>query len=80
MGKLERFAFLQHLRRDRAAIRHRGELMHDNISHTPLRAGDALLVEAKRDSLQSLKQNQGFVMSRNSTCRSCVAAKSFRRC
>ncbi len=44
------------------AIRHRGELMRDNISQTPLRGGDALLVEVKRGSLQSLKQNRGFVI------------------
>ena len=44
------------------AIRHRGQLLHDNISTTPLLAGDALLVEVKRDYLDRLKRSRAFLI------------------
>ena len=44
------------------AIRHRGELLHENISTTPLRAGDALLIEVKRDRLRQLKESPAFLI------------------
>ncbi|MFQ5949070.1 MAG: SLC13 family permease [Nitrospiria bacterium] len=43
------------------AIRHRGETMHENLETTSLRAGDALLIEVKRDHLDQLKQHPAFV-------------------
>ena len=44
------------------AIRHRGQLLHENISTTPLLAGDALLVEVKRDRLDQLKRSRAFLI------------------
>jgi di/tricarboxylate transporter len=44
------------------AIRHRGQLLHENISTTPLVAGDALLVEVRRDRLEQLKQSRAFLI------------------
>lgn len=44
------------------AIRHRGQLLHENISTTPLVAGDALLVEVRRERLDQLKQSQAFLI------------------
>lgn len=38
------------------AIRHRGEVMHDKIASTVLRAGDTLLIEAEKDKLPMLQQ------------------------
>ncbi|MFO8066958.1 MAG: SLC13 family permease, partial [Bacteroidales bacterium] len=38
------------------AIRHRGEIMRDNVANTVLRAGDALLIEAKNEQLNFLRQ------------------------
>ncbi len=43
------------------AIRHRGEIMHENLETTSLRAGDALLIEVKRDHMEQLKQHPAFV-------------------
>jgi di/tricarboxylate transporter len=43
------------------AIRHRGEIMHENLETTSLRAGDALLIEVKRDHIDQLKQHPAFV-------------------
>jgi di/tricarboxylate transporter len=44
------------------AIRHRGQLLHENISTTPLVAGDALLVEVRRDRLDELKRSNAFLL------------------
>lgn len=44
------------------ALRHRGKLMREKISETPLDAGDALLLEIKTDRLNSLRQNPSFVI------------------
>jgi di/tricarboxylate transporter len=44
------------------AIRHRGQLLHENISTTPLLAGDALLVEVRRERLDQLKQSRAFLI------------------
>jgi di/tricarboxylate transporter len=44
------------------AIRHRGQLLHENISTTPLLAGDALLVEVRRERLDQLKQSRAFLL------------------
>lgn len=44
------------------AIRHRGELMREAFAETRLRAGDALLVEVRRDALAALKNNQNIVI------------------
>lgn len=44
------------------AIRHRGQLLHENISTTPLVAGDALLIEVRRERLDQLKQSPAFLI------------------
>jgi di/tricarboxylate transporter len=44
------------------AIRHHGELLRGNLSDTPLRAGDALLTEIRRDRLEQLKRDRAFVI------------------
>ncbi|WMJ73834.1 SLC13 family permease [Cytophagaceae bacterium ABcell3] len=41
------------------AIRHRGELMRERLADTPLRAGDTLLLEVKKENLKELKR-QGY--------------------
>ena len=44
------------------AIRHRGQLLHEKLASTSLNAGDALLIEVKRDHLARLKRDQTFVV------------------
>lgn len=44
------------------AIRHRGEVMHENLEVTPLQAGDVLLLRARVDQLDPLKQDSAFVI------------------
>lgn len=60
---LERSRFRQTFGATVLAIRHRGELMRENFSDLPLRAGDALLVEVRRDHLAQLKANRAFVIA-----------------
>jgi len=44
------------------AIRHSGKLLRGNLNNTKLHAGDALLLEIKRDHLNELKDNNSFVV------------------
>lgn len=44
------------------AIRHRGEVMRERLGMTPLRPGDVLLVEVRRDRVEALKRNPDFVV------------------
>lgn len=44
------------------AIRHRGEVMRERLGATPLRSGDVLLVEVRRDRIEALKRNPDFVI------------------
>ena len=44
------------------AILHHGEIMHERLGTVPLRSGDVLLIEVRRDRLNQLKQNQTFVI------------------
>ncbi len=44
------------------AIRHRGTLMRENIGATRLTAGDALLIEARRDEVKRLRDDNAFVV------------------
>lgn len=43
------------------AIRHRGELMRENVGDTKLQAGDSLLIEVKRNNFDGLKEDGAFV-------------------
>jgi di/tricarboxylate transporter len=58
---LKRVRFRHRFNATALAIRHRGEVMHEHLETTPLRAGDALLIEARRDRLDQLKQHPAFV-------------------
>ena len=44
------------------AIRHRGTLMREDLATTALSAGDALLLEVKRDRLVQIKRHRAFVI------------------
>jgi len=44
------------------ALRHRGKLMREKLSETELDAGDALLLEIKKDRYNQLRQNPSFVI------------------
>lgn len=44
------------------AMRHRGRLMREKLSETELDAGDALLLEVRKDRFNQLKQNPSFVI------------------
>ena len=44
------------------ALRHRGRLMREKLSETTLDAGDALLLEVRKDRYNLLKQNPSFVI------------------
>lgn len=44
------------------AIRHHGKVRHSKLSTTRLRAGDVLLLHARKDRLEDLKQRDGFVL------------------
>ena len=44
------------------ALRHSGHTLHEGLAHTRLRAGDALLVEARREHLSRLRQAKEFVI------------------
>jgi len=44
------------------ALRHSGRTLHEGLAHTRLRAGDALLVEARREHLSRLRQAKEFVI------------------
>ncbi|MGH2567156.1 MAG: SLC13 family permease, partial [Bacteroidota bacterium] len=44
------------------AIRHRGVLMREKVGDTRLRAGDALLIQAQRDDIDGLREDNAFVL------------------
>ncbi len=44
------------------ALRHRGKLMREQLSETELDAGDALLLEVKKERYNQLRQNPSFVI------------------
>jgi len=44
------------------ALRHRGQLLNTGFSETPLKAGDAILVETRRENYEALKSNRNFVI------------------
>ncbi len=45
------------------ALRHRGKLMREKLSHTKLNAGDALLLEVKANRYNQLASNPSFVIT-----------------
>jgi len=44
------------------ALRHRGQLLHRGFSKTRLSAGDALLIDVKKENYEYLKNNPNFVL------------------
>ncbi len=44
------------------AIRHHGQVIHEKIGLTPLRAGDTLLLEVRRERLHNLRRDGAFVL------------------
>jgi len=44
------------------ALRHRGELLHTDFGDTRLKAGDALLIEVRRENYPRLRTNKNFVI------------------
>ena len=44
------------------AMRRRGKVRHERLSHTPLKAGDVLLVSADEEGLRQLKSSRSFVL------------------
>jgi len=44
------------------ALRHRGRIMHENVSTAKLVAGDTLLMQANLDSYKQLRENDAFVV------------------
>ncbi len=44
------------------ALRHRGKLMRETLAEAKLNAGDALLLEVKKDRLNQLRHNPSFVI------------------
>jgi di/tricarboxylate transporter len=44
------------------ALRHKGELFNAGFSETPLSAGDAILVEARKENYEDLKNDLNFVI------------------
>ena len=59
---LKELAFRENFGATVLALRHRGKLMRDKLSETKLDAGDALLLEVKKDRYNQLKQNPSFVI------------------
>lgn len=44
------------------ALRHRGQLLHEAFATTRLSAGDALLIEVRKENYRHIKNNQNFVL------------------
>lgn len=61
IGKtLQQIAFREKFGATVLAIRHHGQLLREKISDTPLSSGDVLLIEAKKERLNTLKQGKEF--------------------
>jgi di/tricarboxylate transporter len=44
------------------AVRHHGQVVHDNLNERTLRGGDVLLLKVRRDGLDRLRDSPAFVM------------------
>ncbi|MBI3995562.1 MAG: SLC13 family permease [Nitrospirae bacterium] len=58
---LRQTRFFQRFNAAALAIRHRGEVMHEQLETTRLQAGDVLLLEVRRENLDELKERQAFI-------------------
>ena len=62
-GKTIRSSYFRNVFRANAlALRHRGRLLNIGFADIPLRAGDALLVETRKENYDALKNNRNFVI------------------
>jgi len=55
-------AFRNIFRATALALRHSGQLFNTGFADTTLKAGDAILVEARRENYEALKSNNNFVI------------------
>ena len=63
IGKnLKKIKFRNRFRATVLAIKHRGKTMYENVAGTNLMAGDALLIEISKVNLESLKEDDAFVV------------------
>jgi di/tricarboxylate transporter len=58
---LERVRFRDRFGVTALAIRHHGKVMHTNLEKVRLKAGDALLMEVRRDEIEDLRDEEVFV-------------------
>jgi di/tricarboxylate transporter len=63
IGKTIKSSYFRNVFRATAlALRHRGQLYNTGFADTPLNAGDAILVEARKENYEALKGNKNFVI------------------
>ncbi len=63
IGKTIKSSYFRNVFRATAlALRHRGQLYNTGFADTPLSAGDAILVEARKENYNALKNNKNFVI------------------
>jgi di/tricarboxylate transporter len=63
IGKTIKSSYFRNVFRATAlALRHRGQLYNTGFADTPLNAGDAILVEARKENYNALKNNKNFVI------------------
>lgn len=63
IGKTIKSSYFRNVFRATAlALRHRGQLYNTGFADTPLNAGDAILVEARKENYNALKSNKNFVI------------------
>ena len=59
---LKSIDFRNKFRATTLALRHRGQLLHEGIGRTRLNAGDALLIDVRKENYDYLKNNPNFVL------------------
>jgi di/tricarboxylate transporter len=63
IGKTIKSSYFRNVFRATAlALRHRGQLYNIGFADTPLNAGDAILVEARKENYEALKGDKNFVI------------------
>ncbi|HQL00170.1 MAG TPA: SLC13 family permease [Smithellaceae bacterium] len=63
IGKTIKSSYFRNVFRATAlALRHRGQLLNTGFAETPLRAGDAILVETRKENYDALRSNKNFVI------------------
>jgi len=63
VGRTVKSSYFQNIFRATAlALRQRGQLLNTGFTDTPLKSGDAILVETRKDNYDALKNNRNFVI------------------